>query len=113
MASDPYASLRRAAAAHRAKIAGEAQVRAEPTGDEIKARSMRLVESSLLAAERASDPAMRAKHLEAAERAMRLAGAAQTGSAGAQAVNIYLDTSAADEADEPALATSEASPLTH
>lgn len=78
MASDLFAALQKAAAAYQAQQkASAAPDRAEPTSESLKARAMRLVDDSLRAAERATGPALKSKHLEAAERAVRLAGAVE------------------------------------
>ena len=110
MASDLFAALQKAAAAYQAQQkASAAPDRVEPTSESIKARAMRLVDDSLRAAERATDPALKSKHLEAAERAVRLAGAVGADAkADSGGVNIYVEEAPLDDDEEQP-----AAPLAH
>lgn len=110
MASSLYDNLRKIAAAQ-ATQQNRGQATAPPTPEAIKARALRLADAALADAERSTDPAARVKHLDAAERAYKLAAAAQdNGASTTGGINIFVDTSAAD--DEPA-AEAGTLPMTH
>lgn len=72
MASSLYDNLRKIAAAQ-ATQQNRGQATAPPTPEAIKARALRLADAALADAERSTDPAARVKHLDAAERALKLA----------------------------------------